>query len=197
MATAVRVPAGLVADRRVATTSFAARSQSTKKVVARGQEDKLGRVRRPGWPGIHLRVERVAEPVGGEDLRTPVPHVRRPMVIASRIRCTPGRIGCGAGWRGLLGVMFTAWEVEHVRSLGFVEQQRVGDVATTLSDTPRSYPALEAGVVVDADPGEQRDFLPTQSGDAAVAAEGGQAGLLRVTWLAGRSGSRGSRSGCP
>src|SRR6185437_5672559 len=39
--------------------------------------------------------------------------------------------------------------------------------------------ALQPGVVVDADPGEERDLLPAQPGHAAVAAVNGQPGLLR------------------
>ena len=40
-------------------------------------------------------------------------------------------------------------------------------------------PPLQAGVVVDADPGQERDFLAAQPGDTPVAAVGGQARLLR------------------
>jgi hypothetical protein len=38
--------------------------------------------------------------------------------------------------------------------------------------------AFEAGVVVDADAGEERDFLPAEPGDPTVASPGGQSGLL-------------------
>lgn len=41
--------------------------------------------------------------------------------------------------------------------------------------------ALEPGVVVDADAGEESDFLPAQARYAPVAAKGGQAGLLGVS----------------
>jgi hypothetical protein len=39
--------------------------------------------------------------------------------------------------------------------------------------------AFEAGVVVDADPGEERDLLPAKTGHAPVASVGAQTRLLR------------------
>ena len=42
--------------------------------------------------------------------------------------------------------------------------------SSTLSETPCALPALEPGVVLDADAGEQRDLLAAQPGDAPVAA---------------------------
>ncbi len=66
-----------------------------------------------------------------------------------------------------------------MRALSLVEPQRAGErfkhgVGGAACVTP-----LQPGVVVDADPGQQRDFLAAQSRDAPVAAIGGQASLLR------------------
>jgi hypothetical protein len=68
-----------------------------------------------------------------------------------------------------------AGQVEQVCALGVVEAQRVEHA---LGYSVEVGP-FEAGVVVDADPGEHRDFLLAQTGDASVAAVGGQTGLLR------------------
>ena len=67
-----------------------------------------------------------------------------------------------------------------MRPLGLVELQRPGQrLEDGLGDTA-GVAALEPGVVVDADTGEQRDLLAAQAGDApGAAAVGGQPGLLR------------------
>jgi len=44
---------------------------------ARVQEHEPGDVRRPGLVGEYRREEGRAEPVGGEDVQSPVPYVRR------------------------------------------------------------------------------------------------------------------------
>jgi len=59
-----------------------------------------------------------------------------------------------------------------VRRLGVVELQGTGE---RVEDTVRragEVAPLEAGVVVDAHPGEHRDFFAAQSGHATVAAIG-------------------------
>ena len=72
-----------------------------------------------------------------------------------------------------------AREVEQVGALGVVELQRPRErLEDGVGDTAR-VAAFEAGVVVDADAGEQRHFFPAKTGDAARAgAVGAQTGLV-------------------
>ena len=91
--------------------------------------------------------------------------------IASSMCCTVGRIRCCARRRsGGADVLRRAREVEQVRALGVVELQRPRErLEHGLGDTAR-VAALEPGVVVDADAGEQRDLLAAQARDAPRAA---------------------------
>jgi hypothetical protein len=57
--------------------------------------------------------------------------------------------------------------------------ERAGERVEHALGDPVEVAPFEAGVVVDADPGEQRDFLAAQAGDAPVIAVGGQPGLPR------------------
>ena len=66
-----------------------------------------------------------------------------------------------------------------MRALGLIELKGTGErFQHTLRD-PVQVPSLKAGVVVDADSGEQCDFFPTQSWNPPVRSESGQAGLFR------------------
>jgi hypothetical protein len=72
-----------------------------------------------------------------------------------------------------------AGEVEQVAAFGVVELKRPGDALEDGVRGTGQVAAFHPDVVVDADPGEHRDLLPAQSCHPAVAAVGGQAGLLR------------------
>ena len=61
-------------------------------------------------------------------------------------------------------------EIEEVGALGVVELQRPCERLEHGVGDSGGVAAFEAGVVVDADAGEQRHFLPAQTGDAARAA---------------------------
>jgi hypothetical protein len=66
-----------------------------------------------------------------------------------------------------------------VTALGVVELQRAGDGVQHALRDPAEVPALQAHVVVDADPGQHRDLLATQPGHPPVtAAVHGQPRLL-------------------
>jgi hypothetical protein len=70
-------------------------------------------------------------------------------------------------------------EVEQVRALGVIEPQGARERLEHGVGDSGSVAAFEAGVVVDADAGEQRHFFPAETGDAARAvAVRAQAGLL-------------------
>jgi hypothetical protein len=71
-------------------------------------------------------------------------------------------------------------EIKQVRPLGPVKPQCAGErLEDGLGDTG-GVPALELGVVGDADTGEQRDFFSAQAGNATRAgAIGRQARLFR------------------
>src|SRR5664280_2497425 len=90
--------------------------------------------------------------------------------MASSTRCTPGRTFCDAGRRGLLPDGFAARQVEQVRTLGLVELQPTGQCVQHALRGSFEVAALQAGVVVHAEPGQQspssrrspitRRFLP-------------------------------------
>ena len=66
-----------------------------------------------------------------------------------------------------------------MRTLGLVELKRAGQRLEHALGDAAQVPALEPGVVVDADSGEQRDFLPAKPGNAPVVAVDGQTHLVR------------------
>ena len=128
-------------------------------------DEELGRPRveeqEPGHVGRlhriveHVGVEGVAEPVGGEDVEPAVAHVgggaghrvedllhRRPHPFLGRT--PPRRPARGRG----------ADEVEQVGAFGFVELQRARDAFEDVLGDAAGVAAFEAGVVLDADPGE-------------------------------------------
>jgi hypothetical protein len=71
-------------------------------------------------------------------------------------------------------------QVEQVGALGLVEPERASERFQYAVGDTAGVTTLETGVVVDADPGEQRDFLPAQPDNAPVAAVGGQSRVLGV-----------------
>jgi hypothetical protein len=66
-----------------------------------------------------------------------------------------------------------------VCAFGLVELECAGERFEHAVGDPVEVAPFEAGVVVGADPSEQCDFLPAQTGDAPVAAVGRQTRLLR------------------
>ena len=117
------------------------------------------------------RVQRAAEPVRAEDVEAPVAHERRHAGhrVEHVLHARPDpllRAPASARRRGLR----CAREVEQVRPLRLVELQRAGEcLEHRLGDAAR-VAALEPGVVVDADSGEQRDLLAAKPGHAPRAA---------------------------
>ena len=91
--------------------------------------------------------------------------------IASSMCCTAGRIRC-CGRRRRRGVDVCAARARSkrwARSASSSCSARAS-ASSTVSETPAGVAAFEARVVVDADAGEQRHFLPAQTGDATRAA---------------------------
>jgi len=62
-------------------------------------------------------------------------------------------------------------EVEEVCSLGLVELKRTSERFQNGLRSARHIAALEARVVIDADPGEERDFLPAEPWNTPLTAE--------------------------
>ena len=92
--------------------------------------------------------------------------------IVGRTRLRAGSASCRpAGGGG-------ADEPVEVVALGLVELECVRDPVQDALGDAAGLAALEAGVVLDADAGEQGDLLAAQPGDAAVGAVHGQPGLL-------------------
>ena len=59
-----------------------------------------------------------------------------------------------------------------MRPLGIIKLQRSGERIQDVLRDPVQVPSLKAGVVVDADSGEQCHFLAAEPRDAPVAAKG-------------------------
>ena len=161
--------------------SFAARSQSREEVAgSRVEEDEPGEVRRPDGIGEHLRVERTAERVRGEDVQATVLRERRgtghrvedALDARPDLLRGPATRACGRRAR-------RSCEVEQMRPLRLVELKPTGERLQHGLRDALEVPALEAGVVVDADAGEHRDLLAAQPGNATGATEDRQARLLR------------------
>ena len=62
--------------------------------------------------------------------------------------------------------MRSARKVEEMRSLSLIKLKRAGQRLEHAFRHPVPVPALEAGVRVDADPGEERDLFPADSWNA-------------------------------
>ena len=102
-------------------------------------------------------------------------------VMASRICCMPvGQpAGLGPALPGRAGLRRPG-QVVQMGPLGLVQLQRVGDAVQDRIRRAGQVAALHPHVVVDADPGQQRDLLATQPLHPAVAAAvRRQAGLVR------------------
>jgi hypothetical protein len=63
-------------------------------------------------------------------------------------------------------------EVEEVGSLGLVELERTCERLQNALRNAARVAALQTGVVVDADPGEERDFFPAKPRNTPVIAVG-------------------------
>ena len=96
-------------------------------------------------------------------------------------RCTPGRTpDCAGRRRTRPGVVFAvrARSSRWACSVSSSCSARATASSTLLGDAAE-VAALEAGVVLDADPGQHRDLAAAQPGHPAVGALGGQPGPLR------------------
>jgi hypothetical protein len=70
-------------------------------------------------------------------------------------------------------------EIEEVCTLGLVELERASERLENALRNAARVASLEPRVVVDADPGEERDFLSAEARNATVIAVPAQARLLR------------------
>lgn len=70
-------------------------------------------------------------------------------------------------------------EVVVVSAFGLVQLQRRGESIEDALREPAQVAALQPGLVVDADARQQRHLITTEPGHPAVAAIGGQPGLVR------------------
>ena len=117
------------------------------------------------------RVERAAEPVGGEEVEPAVAHERGGAghrvehALHGRADALLARAGVDGARR-----LRCAREVEEVGALGVVELQRAGERLQHALGDAACVAALEPGVVVDADAGEQRDLLAAEPGNAPAPA---------------------------
>ena len=127
------------------------------------------------------RIERAAEPVDAEQVEPAVADERGDAGHrveqeldgrADLLRPPPA----STGRRGLR----CACEIEEVGSFGVVELKRAGERFQHGLRDAAGLPPFEPCVVVDADPGEQRNLLPAESRHATCAGSvGAQACLLR------------------
>ena len=147
---------------------------------AAGQEDEPGHVRRAG-PGRRRPAEysAYAERVGRQDVEAAVAHVGGGAAIESRMRWTLGRTRSWAGRRAGRADVGAADEVEEVRAARPRRAAGRGRAVEHVFGHAAGVAALEARVVLDADPGQHRDFFASQARDAALVAVSRQASLLR------------------
>ena len=90
-------------------------------------------------------------------------------VIESMMRWTAGRTCCGAGRRRGRRVRAGGPDqVEQMRPLGVIELQRVRDAVDDALRDAGGVAALEPGVVLRRDPGEDGDLLAAQARDPPV-----------------------------
>jgi hypothetical protein len=127
-----------------------------------------------------LRVEGAPEPVGGEDVHAPVSHEGRRggHRVEDALHARPHPLLRWAATRPSRRVRCTC-EVEEVGSLGLVELKRTGQRFQNALRNATRVAALEARVVVDADPGEERHFLSAEARNTPVITVRAQARLLR------------------
>src|SRR6266498_794557 len=127
-----------------------------------------------------LRVEGVPEPVGGEDVHAAVSNERGRCRhrVEDALHARPHPLRCRAATPSRRRVPYTC-EVEKLCSLGLGELKRTSERFQNGLRSARHIAALEARVVIDADPGEERDFLPAEPWNTPLTAEGPQTRLLR------------------
>src|SRR5439155_6468031 len=116
------------------------------------------------------------EAVGGEEVQPPLAHERRRSGhrVEDALHARPGSLLRRATTSPSRRMRCTR-EVEEVGPLGLVELQRTSkSLQDALRDATR-VAALEARVVVDADPGEERHFLSAKPRDTPVVAVRSQA----------------------
>src|SRR4051795_5277004 len=151
-----------------------------ERLRSRIEEREAGEVRRPGRCGIQLGEQGASEGVGGEDVQAIVAHigggagdrVERPLDLRPdpRLRRAPTR--------GRPGGMGGASKVEEVSALGVVELERSGQRLQHPFGDSAQVSAFQAGVVGNADAGQDSDLFAAQARDASRTV-GRQAGLLR------------------
>src|SRR3954469_6086946 len=146
---------------------------------ARVEEAEPREVRRPGRCGVQLGEQRASKRVGGEDVEAVVADVgggagdriERPLDLRPDPRL--GR----APTLGRAGRVGGASEVEEVRALGVVELERPGECFQHAFGDAAEVSTLQAGVVRDADAGQDGDLFTAQPRDASRAVRR-HAGLL-------------------
>src|SRR4051795_12527072 len=136
---------------------------------SRVEEHEAGEVRRPGRCGIQLGEQGASEGVGGEDVQAIVAHigggagdrVERPLDLRPdpRLRRAPTR--------GRPGGMGGASKVEEVSALGVVELERSRQRLKHAFGDAAQVSAFQAGVVRNADAGQDSDLFAAQARDAS------------------------------
>ena len=169
--------------RRMATASWATVSQSTKNSRRpRVEEQEAGHVRRLR-PGRRTRRRRGRGRAGWRRGCRAVRcgRRRRCPIIESRICCTVGRTRSWVGRRrgGRLVVAVRTRSNRWARSASSSCSARDDAFEDVLRHAVGVAP-LEAGVVLDADPGQHRDLFAAQAFDPPVGAVHGEPGLRRA-----------------
>ena len=146
----------------------------------RVEEREPGGVRGPNRAVEHRGVQGVTEPVHGQHVGAPVTHPRGcagdgvqhplhtgPHLLRRRASRFAARRVC------------RACQVEQVRTLGLVELQPTGQCVQHALRGSFEVAALQAGVVVHAEPGQQSRFLAAKPAHPPVPPMDGQPRLLR------------------
>jgi hypothetical protein len=147
------------------------------------EEDEPGQVDRTGLGGEGGREQRAGQPVDGQQVEPAVAHEGRGLghrlehgdhtgpdfVRRTATSCRP---------RGRAG---RASQVVQVLAFGLVQLECAGQRIQDAFGDAAEVAALEAGVVLDTDAGQQRDLLTAQARDPAVTAvQPAEPGLLRA-----------------
>ena len=145
----------------------------------RVEEDEPGVVGRPDRVGVDRREQRVPEGVGGQDVQASVEHERGRAGhrVDDALHRGPDVLRGGPAARRA-GAASGADQVEQMRPLGLIELQCVRDAVDDALGDAGGVAALEPGVVLAGDAGEDGDLLAAQARDPpALAAIDGQPGL--------------------
>ena len=160
----MRVATGSPAQDRDALAGHAL-PVGVERLRSRVEEDEAGVVHRPRGRGVQLGEQRAPELVGGEDVEALV--ADEGGRVGDRVECPldlrPDALLRPTATRPRQRGLRSAGEVEEMSALGVVELERPSQRLQHAPRDPAHVSALQAGVVRNADAGQDSDLLAAQS----------------------------------